>query len=365
MFNGSKKYPKGEFDSVIESCGGYSNAWTSKDQTTFFEVFSHKNFPQILDLEADRFNNLNITPDVLEAERNVVMEERRLRIDNSMSGKMWELLYKNAYGDHPYHSPVLGWMEEIESITLDECNYFYKTYYSVNNAIITITGNFNLESTLSRIVHTYGKTKSEDVPKFPDFSDKLEIQNKKIEFCKPAELEMVLIGYQGCSGNSENAPIIDLLVYILVVGETSRLHRELVYEKESILEVFGDFHTGFNDELITFGYRIKPEHSYGNVLKSFDEQIEKICSNGITDTELEKSKNGIITSIVENLSTITDKAGKVLQYESLFEDYTKLFESIQKYSEITREDILKTAQKYLTGRNRTIIHLIPENQNNR
>ena len=148
MFNGSKKYPKGNFDSIIESCGGYSNAWTSRDQTTYYELFTPENIKQIIDLEIDRFNNLSITNTILNAEKDIVKEERRLRIDNSLSGKMWELLYKNAYGKQAYHSPVLGWMKDINSITLNDCNYFYKTFYSINNSVITIAGDINIDNTI-------------------------------------------------------------------------------------------------------------------------------------------------------------------------------------------------------------------------
>ena len=364
MFNGSKKYPKGKFDTLIESCGGYSNAWTSKDQTTFYEVFSPNNIEMILELELDRFNNLVISDEVLESERNVVMEERRLRIDNSMSGKMWELLYQSAYNKHPYCSPVLGWMKDIESITLEDCYYFYNTFYSTNNAIVTLTGDFNTDKIIPKLETAYGNNQPVNIPEFPNQQWKLNRKEKKIEFKKPAELEMVLIGYPGCRGDSPDAPVIDMLMYLLVDGETSRLHKNLVYEKEIILEAFGDFHGGFCRELITFGYRIHPNKKYTKVLKSFDEQIENICNNGITASELEKSRNGLLTSIVEEMSTLADKAGNLIHYESLFGDYKKSFEMIQVYAGITKEDIQRVAQKYIGNNNRTIVHLIPETQDN-
>ncbi len=360
MFNGSKKYPKGDFDSIIESCGGYSNAWTSRDQTTYYELFTPENIKQIIDLEIDRFNNLSITNTILNAEKDIVKEERRLRIDNSLSGKMWELLYKNAYGKQAYHSPVLGWMKDINSITLNDCNYFYKTFYSINNAVITIAGDINIENTITLIKNAYGSIPMQNTPKFQESPNQINKSNKIITLDMPAEMEMVLMGYPGSIGNQSDSPIIDILLYILTEGETSRLYRKLVYEKEHCTDIFGDFHWGFSNELITFGYRIHPGKNFKKVLTDFDVEILNICNKKINDTELQKAKNGIITSIVEELTTIANKAAKVVQFETLFGNYNKLFKLINIYNCITINQVHEIAQKYLNNNNRTIIHLIPE-----
>jgi len=359
MFNGSQKYPKGNFDLIIESCGGYSNAWTSKDQTTYYEIFTPDNIEQIIDLEIDRLNNLIITDAILNSERDIVKEERRLRIDNSLSGKMWELLYKNAYGKQAYHSPVLGWMKDINSISLNDCNYFYKTFYSINNAVITIAGDINIDNTMTLINNAYGLLPTQKIPKFQDSFDHINKSNEIITLDMPAEMEMIIMGYPGCMGNQSDSPIIDILLYILAEGETSRMYRKLVYEKEHCTDIFGDFHWGFSNELITFGYRICPGKNFKKVLIDFDGEIFNVCNKKISDTELQKAKNGIITSIVEELTTNANKAAKVVQFETLFGDYNKLFKLISVYNCITINQVQEIAQKYFNNNKRTIIHLLP------
>src|SRR3954466_13258523 len=140
MFNGAKRYGPGEFDKVLESNGGSSNAYTSNDLTVYYEDFMAEALERVVDLESDRMKSLAVTPKMLPSERQVVIEERRLRVDNEIAGMMDEELSCLVYKAHPYRWPVIGWMKDIEAIKREDCLEYFRTYYAPNNATIYLAG---------------------------------------------------------------------------------------------------------------------------------------------------------------------------------------------------------------------------------
>src|SRR4051812_44840022 len=130
MFNGAKKYGSKEFDRVLESRGGTSNAYTSNDMTAYYEDFASDALETVIDLESDRMRSLAITPETLKSEREVVKEERRLRVDNDIVGMLDEALSSIVWKAHPYHCPVIGWMADINAITREDAQQFFRTYYA-------------------------------------------------------------------------------------------------------------------------------------------------------------------------------------------------------------------------------------------
>ena len=151
MFNGSSKYKPTEFDKILESGGGYSNAFTSNDITFYYEEFNSDLLEKVFDLESDRIRSLKLDDANVEQERGIVKEERRLRTDNSPQGKMWEDLYAAAFVGHPYHNPVVGWMKDLDNISLDDCKDYFRIYYAPNNATLTLVGDFKTEKALPLI----------------------------------------------------------------------------------------------------------------------------------------------------------------------------------------------------------------------
>src|SRR2546423_8990289 len=156
MFNGSKKYGPKEFDRRLEAAGGTSNAYTSTDVTAYYEDFAAEALPLVLDLEADRMASLTIDDDSLQREREVVKEERRFRTDNDIDGMMDEALGALAFLAHPYRWPVIGWMTDIEAITRQDCERYFRTYYAPNNCTLVLVGDFERDAALKRIEKLYG-----------------------------------------------------------------------------------------------------------------------------------------------------------------------------------------------------------------
>src|SRR3954469_6427093 len=155
MFNGSKKYGPKEFDRRLEAAGGTSNAYTSHDLTAYYEDFASEALPLVLDLEADRMASLIIDDSSLARERDVVKEERRFRTDNDIDGMMDEALGALTYLAHPYHWPVIGWMTDIEAITRQDCERYFRAYYAPNNCTLVLAGDFDRAEALRSIEKMY------------------------------------------------------------------------------------------------------------------------------------------------------------------------------------------------------------------
>ena len=163
MFNGARRYRPKEFDQMLESGGGFANAYTTEDMTVYYEHFPDDQLELIVDMESDRMAHLALTEQSLTSERAIVKEERRIQIDNSVSGQVFELLHALAYTAHPYRWPVLGWMSNLDAITLGDCKAYFRTHYSPNQAMIVLVGDFDTGSCSSYAGFTNAYSREEGV----------------------------------------------------------------------------------------------------------------------------------------------------------------------------------------------------------
>ncbi len=360
MFNGSKKYPQGEFDRLLESNGGYSNAWTSRDMTSYYEVFPPDQLELVMDMERDRMVDLDLTESMLSSEREVVKEERRMSVDNSVHGTMWELLYKNAFPHHPYHWPIIGWMDDISALTLEECQAYYRKFYSPSNAVLVICGDVQAHATLKQVESVYDNIPPVAVNPVSLTEEPLNTGEKWVDLKKPAEIENFLIGYPGCAGNSEDVAPLDVLQNILLEGDSSRMIRRLVHQKSLAMSVSGAFHWGLDPDLFYFGLQTQPEASGEDLMAEFDRLVEEVIHHAVTPSELQKAKNQLTSQLIHEIATITGKAAEVTNYLMHYDDPEMLFGMAERYNAVTEEDVRTVAEKYLQRENRTVIHLIPQ-----
>jgi zinc protease len=167
MFKGAKRYTGEQFDRVLQANGGVNNAFTTHDYTGYYETLPGSKLELVADIEADRMENLQITPENLTSERDVVKEERRFRVDNNPGGVLREALYGTAFKVHPYRWPVIGYMEDISRIDVAKANEFYRTYYAPNNAVLVISGDFDKAEAKRIVEKYYGAIKSQEIPQRP------------------------------------------------------------------------------------------------------------------------------------------------------------------------------------------------------
>ncbi|MBN2072182.1 MAG: insulinase family protein [Candidatus Krumholzibacteriota bacterium] len=360
MFNGAKKYGPKEFDAILESNGGYSNAFTSNDMTAYYEDISSDGLELVIDLDTDRMKDLALDPKYLVSEMGVVMEERRLSIDNSIDGQMWEDLNALAFKAHPYCWPVLGWMSDLEKIDRGDCVGYFKKYYAPNNAVLIVAGDFKTKEAL-RLIHRYYDDIPRQVPPLPVRTVEPEQKGeRRAKFHKAAELPEALIGYHGPGVGSDDIYALDVLQAVLSSGYSSRLYRKLVREMDAALRVYAYFGWAIDPDLFVFGVKMRPGRSTSEGEEAIYKVLEAIKNEGVSDMELEKAKNSLEADFVRSLQTVNGKARKIGRYEVLFGDYGEIMKVPGKYRAVTSGDLQRVVEKYFNEKNRTVITLIPE-----
>ena len=360
MFNGSKNYKPTEFDKILENGGGYSNAYTSNDITYYYEEFNPDLLDKVLDMEADRMRALKLDTANIEQERGIVKEERRVSTDNSVRGKMVEDLYAASFVAHPYHNPVVGWMKDIDNITLQDAKEYFKIYYAPNNATVFVVGDFDSKTLQKKMEKLFSNIPRQTAPRRVVNAEPEQEGEKRLKLHKVAELPAVAIGYKTSSVSSPDIYALNLLTTILSRGQSSRLYKKLVYDDQICTEVGAG-----TDEYIDPGlFSIFAQMQKGKSVEDAEEEIyaiiNKITEGGVSEEELQKAKNTAQTDYVDNFKTNQGIAGRLGYYEVVYGDYKKSFKVSDEYAKVTVEDIKRVAAKYLNERKRTVIILIPE-----
>lgn len=360
MFNGADKYGPKEFDAVLEANGGYSNAFTSDDMTAYYEDISSDGLELCVDLDSDRIKSLTLDPKFIVSEMGVVMEERMLRIDNSVRGQMWEDLDALAFKAHPYKWPVIGWMSDLEAIDRDDCVEYFRTYYAPNNAILIVAGDFDTKKAMKLIHQYYDDIPAQEPPKPVRTVEPEQLGERRGVVNKKAELPAVFIAYHAPDVKSDDIYTLDVLQQILTGGESSRLYRSLVRESQAAMSVTASFPWRIDPYLFEFNVKMKPGHETLEAEEAIYAELADIIENGVLDEELARAKNVLEADFVRSMQTVNGRASKIGRYEILFGDYTEIMNVPGRYRAVTDEQVREAAEKYFSDRNRTVVTLVPE-----
>lgn len=359
MFNGAKKYGPKEFDRVLESHGGHSNAYTSNDVTVYYDDFASEALDKVLDLESDRMRSLALSQKMLTSEREVVKEERRLRVDNEVLGRMDEELSTLVYKAHPYRWPVIGWMKDIENITQPDCADYFRTYYAPNNAALILAGDFDPKTALRQIRRYYGDIKKgPPAPAVVD-AEPEQLGERRAEVRHPAQAPAVMVGFRGPVSTEEDTRVLDVLQYVLSVGDGSRLVRELVYQQEVAVSVHLDWGWRFDPGMVMFYLELEPGADAQKAERALFDQLERVCTQGITARELQKAKNNLRAHLWRELSTNNGRAHALGTYELFLGHWKETFSLADRYQEITAKQVQAAAQRYLAPHLRSVVTLVP------
>jgi zinc protease len=360
MFNGAKKYGPKEFDRVLESNGGRSNAYTSNDMTVYYDDFSSDALETVLDLESDRMRSLRISDATLASERQVVMEERRVRVDNEITGILDEELGTLVYKAHPYRWPVIGWMADIENISRQDCEQYFRTYYAPNNAVLYMSGDFDPKKTLALIKRYYG-----DIPKGPKPLPVIDAEprqkgERRAAIRHPAQSPSVMIGFRGPKATEQETQVLDVIQYALNKGEGSRLVKGLVYEQQIAVSVMFDWGWRIDPGTIVFYLELKPEADPQKAEAALYAELEKVAKEGLTERELQKAKNNLRADQLRELGTNTGRAHALGHYEALLGSWHELTRLPSRYAFITNDQVKAVAAKYFSPDRRSVVTLLPE-----
>ncbi len=360
MFNGSEKYGPKTFDILLESNGGYSNACTSPDMTVYYQEFPCDILDLVIELESDRMVNLLFDPIILEAERKVIQEERSSSIDNYPPGKLEEELFALAYECHPYSWPVIGLKGDIKSISRDNLIDYYHKYYHPNNAIIVVSGDIYPEEVLPMIRKRYESIPVNDIS-FDSYKISSNRREKRKKIYYKVEVPSFMSAFLCSKVKSKDTLVLDILDVILAYGKSSRLYQKMVEEKSVALKISINFSWKIDPSLFVFYAQMSSKHSNEDGEEIIYEELNKIKKEGIPKDELEKAKNIQLVDFIRSFKKNITKANLIGQFELLFGDWRKVFSLIKEYQKITQDDIVEVINKYFLDENRTVVHLVPEN----
>ncbi len=355
MFKETKNLKDGEFDRILEEQGGRINASTYTDWTFYRESLPKEAFHLIPKLEADRMQNMILNDAQVNAEREVVANERRFRTDNSPSGTMFELLNKTAFTKHPYHWPVIGWMKDIQSITTKDCIDFHHTYYAPNNATVVVVGDIDTETALREINEAYGAIPSSMIPPDALPVEPPQEKERREAIDQPIPADKLVIGYKIGNSLHPDAPVLEVANALLFEGKSSRLYRKLVTDKEIAAETGGWVDQAKDPSLYVIDVTMREGRTAAEAEKNIDEELTRLQTTDVPNDELEKVKNRLETSFWENFRNVDQKAQALGYHETVVKDYRRYFQDVDKYQKVSAADVRRVANTYFQTNHRTVI----------
>ena len=359
MFNGGKKYGPGMFDDLIEGHGGSTNGYTSRDMTAYLNNFPREALPMVLDLESDRMAHLALTPQNLEQERGIVMEERRLRIDDQVSGVMNEALYLQAYVKTPYRWNTVGFMSDLQKITLEDAKQYFRTYYAPDNAILVLVGDLDPEPTRRLVERYFGPIPRRPPPPPVDASEPPQDGERRVAVRKNAELPAVLIGYHAVSALDPDRAALDVVERVVSGGESARLYEDLVRAHEVATGVEANNSWGIDPDLFWIYAQARPGKTAKQLEERIDAVMTKLAAEPVPADELRKAKNQLRSELVRNLKTVSGKANQLGFFEVVFGDYRALMGLESAWEAVTAEDVQRVVRAHLVSTRRTVVVLEP------
>lgn len=354
MFKGTETRPEGEFSRVVAEVGGQENAFASADYTGYFQRVAREHLGLMMEFEADRMSNLTLTDPQVEAELQVIIEERASRVDNEPSSQLSEAVSATLYQSHPYRLPVIGWLHEIETLNREDALDFYNRFYTPNNAVLIVAGDATAEEVRELAERTYGQ-----VPRRAEPGERLRprepepVAARDVTLTSPrVDQESVRRVWLAPSYNTAaagEAEALSLLSGVLGGGATGRLYRNLVLG-EQIAVSTGAWYQGsaLDDTQVTVFGVPAPGVELVDLAAGFNRVIAEIAANGPTDEELERARNSLIASTVfaqDSQASLARIYGVALTTGSTVEDVNSWIDRIR---EVTAEDVAAAARRYLT-----------------
>jgi predicted Zn-dependent peptidase len=367
MFMGTQRVPTKKFDQWMEGAGGWNNAWTSQDRTDYYDVGPPTSLPLLLWMEADRIQQLGpqMTLDKVNAQREVVRNERRQTSENTPYGKvelrMPELMYADG---HPYHHPVIGSHKDLEAATVDDVKAFFAQYYDPANASVVVAGDFDAKTLQPQLEKLFGQLASRGKPKdpgAPGFSDEATTLKSTVRetIQDEVELEKLVISYQSPKHFAKGDAELDLLASALASGKASRLYKALVYDQKLAQDVEASQQSGTLGSQFTIGVLARPGVSLDKIEAAVDKEIDAVRHTALSEDELTRAKNQVETGFVARLQSVEARASLLNTYQAEVGDPGFIQKDVARYRAVKKEDVVAIAGKVLNPNARVILRVVP------
>jgi zinc protease len=361
MFKGSKNVEPDAHTSIISGVGGRSNAYTTEDVTVFWQTLPAQYLPLALWLEADRMATLRVEDEAFRREREVVKEERRMRIENQPYGRLQEIIYDHAFVAHPYKHPTIGSMADLEAASISDVRDFHGTFYVPENATVTVVGDFDSAQALQIVSQYFGRVPKaaravpRDIPKEPEMT-----QERRVVVNEPWPLPAVVVAYHvPYDGHPDSYPL-HLTSKILSDGQSARISRELIYNQRLCLSAFGSGNITEHPNLFYAVCIVQPGRTPADAEKALIAQFESLKTEGITPHELQRAQNQFARDYIIGRESDEDKALHLAHAAVIHNDITTADGEFDIFMKSTVADVQRVARSYFNQSNRVVLHVVPK-----
>jgi zinc protease len=364
MFKGSKNVEPEGHPSYISSVGGQSNAYTTEDATVFWQTVPAQYLPLVLWLESDRMASLRIEESVFKTEREVVKEERRMRVDNQPYGRLNEIIYDHAFTVHPYKHPTIGSMEDLQAASIEDVRQFWRTYYVPGNATLVLVGDFDTKEAQALVTQYLGRVpKAErevprDIPKEPP-----QTKERRVTLEENWPLPAVVVAHHiTYDGNPDSYPL-HIASKVLSDGQSSRIYKKLVYDTQVALAAFGGGNIIEDPNLFFAVAIVQPGRKPDEAAQALIAELDRLRNEPISAAELQQAKNQFARDYIFSRESNKDKASHLGHAVVIHDDVKTADGEFDIFMNITAAQVQAVAQRYFTPENRLIMTIMPKGAN--
>ncbi len=365
MFKGTANYSGDEFTRTIKRYGGRDNAFTGHDYTAYFQVFEKSRLPVSFELESDRMINLILKPGDLAKERKVVEEERRWRVEDKPESRLREQLFSVALDNSPYQNPIIGWMDDITNISLNDLAVWYDNWYAPNNATIVVVGDVNADEVYALAQKYFGHIPARPLPAYRKRNESAQQGERRIALEIPATQPHFAVGYRapraGAAATEWHPYALWVLADILGGSRSARFNRSLVRGAE-LAQYVGVSYSPYNryDDLFYINAAPVVGADIKRLEQGIENELQKLREHPVSDEELATVKAGIIAQEVFRRDSIRHQAYMLGSLEVIGVGWEELFKLRERIERITPRQVMEVARRYFSAHNRSVAILSPQ-----
>lgn len=365
MFKGTKRFPDGSFSNIIAELGGRENAFTSRDYTAYYQVIAKEGLKTALTLEADRMRQLALKEIDFRKEIEVVKEERRWRTEDKPTAVTWEQFNSVAYQNNPYQHPVIGWMNDLDHLTLDDLKDWYERYYAPNNATLVVVGDVDADEVHLMAKRTFGRLKPSDLPKSKPRQDAVQRGQKQVTVKIPANVPYLMMGYQipelTVTNNPEEMYALLVLGNVLDGGDSARIAKNIVRGKQ----LAASSGAGFNPFARYSGLFLLDGQPVDGVTieqlkKALLDEVNQLKIEPVSEQELARIKAQVIADEIYQRDDIQHMATQYGALQTTGIGWQEAERYADRIKAVTAEQIMQVAKKYLLTDRLTVAVLEPD-----
>jgi zinc protease len=360
MFNETDTMGPGQLDRLIEAAGGDNNAATWTDWTYYRTSLPARDLELAVRIESERMQRLVLEDKQIEAEREVVMNERLERVEDDVDGFLDERLYELAFTVHPYRWPTIGWMDDIRNLAKPDIHAFYRTFYKPSSATIVLVGDVDEQAALALIDRHYGDIPAAALPADAHPAEPAQEAERRHRFAKPVHADRLLVGYKAPAQSHPDWAVLEFIGALLAGGPSSRLYRRLVVDTEMATSVDCATMPFRDPSMFRVAVHMTRDHRAEAALAELDAMLADLGRTAVPERELVKVKNCVETDFWSALEDCDGRAEALGHYETTLGDFRELFAMADHLARIDAADIRRVAATYLDPRHRTVVIAEPD-----